>query len=87
MKRSRPMTRGIMLCLASSSIITLMMLPAFGQQGASLLASATSDRYRYPDGSRLQAQYENPNEMVGLPATGVSGPLPAAHDARLSTTS
>jgi hypothetical protein len=59
--------------------MTLMMLPAFGQQGpSSPLASATSDRYRFPDGSKLQAQYESSNEMVGLPSTGIAGRASAA---------
>jgi len=71
MKRSRCSTRGVKLCVATSSIFASMMLSAFGQQSSSSpLATTTSDRQRFPDGSRLQAQYETVNEMIGLPSGG-----------------
>src|SRR5262245_2929083 len=79
MKRSRDATRSVALCVATSSIFTSMMVSAFGQQtSSSLLATAASDRYRYPDGSRLQAQYETINEAISLPSVGPTARAVAA---------
>jgi hypothetical protein len=79
MKRSRYATRSVALCVATSSIFTSMMVSAFSQQSSSsLLATAASDRYRYPDGSRLQAQYETINEAISLPSVGPTARAAAA---------
>src|SRR5262245_50645209 len=65
MTRRHYAARNAAMSLMACSFLTTLMLPAFGQQHP--LTVATGERFRYPDGANLQAQYEIRNEAMVLP--------------------
>src|SRR6266436_4843592 len=67
------------VCAVTSSAILALTLPTFAQQSTSSpLASAAAERYRYPDGGRVQTQYDSTNEGVVLPPARSTGRAAAA---------
>src|SRR5262245_47923276 len=65
MTRRHCAARSAVMSLMACTFLTALTLPAFAQQ--SPLMAATGERFRYPDGGNLQAQYETRNELMVLP--------------------
>src|SRR5262249_26348709 len=66
MRRRHGAAHSAAICAVASSVFVAMTLPTLAQE-ASPLAAAATERHRYADGNRLQAQYESVNEAVDLP--------------------
>jgi hypothetical protein len=50
-----------------TSVLAIMTMPAGGQQPSSPVASASQETKRYPEGRRLQGQYETVNQPMSVP--------------------